>query len=204
MVIDVVNFYPSYSNHVVNNKLVININVLYTGFVAKTHLLSEILGLKMDQNLKKQVLRTFTYGLYAVSCANEGEVNVFTANWLTQVSFDPPLLAVSVEKISKSLPMILRSRKFTVNVLRSGDRELAGKLGKSALRDPDKLVNVAFHPGLNGCPILEVALAWVACETHNTVEAGDSTLIIAEVIDVGMLGEGQPLTMAEAGFRHAG
>ena len=158
----------------------------------------------MDPNLKKQVLRTFTYGLYAVSCANEGEVNIFTANWLTQVSFDPPLLAVSVEKISKSLPMILRSRKFTVNVLRSGDRELAGKLGKSALQDPDKLVNIPFHPGLNGCPILDNALAWVACEIRNTVEAGDSTLIIAEVIDVGMLGEGQPLTMAEAGFRHAG
>src|SRR5438132_2117345 len=124
--------------------------------------------LSMDLNLKKQVLRTFTYGLYAVSCADEGEVNIFTANWLTQVSFDPPLLAVSVENISKSLPMILRSRKFTVNVLRSGDRELAGKLGKSALRDPDKLVNIAFHPGSNGCPILDVALAWVACEIRNT------------------------------------
>ena len=56
----------------------------------------------MDPNLKKQVLRTFTYGLYAVSCADEGEVNIFTANWLTQVSFDPPLLAVSVENLSKS------------------------------------------------------------------------------------------------------
>jgi flavin reductase (DIM6/NTAB) family NADH-FMN oxidoreductase RutF len=158
----------------------------------------------MDSNLKKQVLRTFTYGIYAVSCANEGEVNLFTANWLTQVSFDPPLLAVSVEKISKSLPMILRSRKFTVNILRSGDRELAGKLGKSALRDPDKLANIPFHLGLNGCPILDNALAWVDCEARNTVEAGDSTLVIAEVIDVGMLGEGQPLTMNEAGFRHAG
>jgi flavin reductase (DIM6/NTAB) family NADH-FMN oxidoreductase RutF len=158
----------------------------------------------MDPNLKKQVLRMFTYGLYAVSCANEGEVNVFTANWLTQVSFDPPMVAVSVENISKSLPMILRSRKCTVNVLRSGDRELAGKLGKSALQHPDKLVNITFHLGLNGCPILDDALAWVACELRNTVEAGDSTLIIAEVIDVGMLGEGQPLTMAEAGFRHAG
>jgi flavin reductase (DIM6/NTAB) family NADH-FMN oxidoreductase RutF len=158
----------------------------------------------MDPNLKKQVLRTFTYGLYAVSCANEGEVNVFTANWLTQASFDPPLLAISVEKISKSLPMILRSRNFTVNVFRSGDRELAAKLGKSALQHPDKLVNIPFHPGLNGCPILEDALAWVACEIRNTVDAGDSTLIIAEVIDVGMLNEGHPLTMAEAGFRHAG
>jgi flavin reductase (DIM6/NTAB) family NADH-FMN oxidoreductase RutF len=158
----------------------------------------------MDLNLKKQVLRTFTYGLYAVSCANEGDINLFTANWLTQVSFDPPLLAVSVEKISKSLSMILHSRNYTVNVLRSGDRELAGKLGKSALKHPDKLLNIPFHLGLNGCPILDDALAWIACEVRNTADAGDSTLIIAEVIDTGMLSEGQPLTMAEAGFRHAG
>jgi flavin reductase (DIM6/NTAB) family NADH-FMN oxidoreductase RutF len=158
----------------------------------------------MDQKLKKQVLRTFTYGLYAVSCANEGEVNVFTANWLTQASFDPPFLVVSVENKSKSLPMILRSRKFTVNILRSGDRELAGKLGKSALQHPDKLANITFHPGPNGCPILEDALAWAACEIIHTTEAGDSTLIVAEVVDVGILGEGQPLTMAEAGFFHAG
>ncbi len=158
----------------------------------------------MEPTLKKQVLRTFTYGLYAVSCADEGEVNIFTANWLTQVSFNPPLLAVSIENISKSLPMILRSRILTVNVLRSGERELAGQLGKSALQRPDKLENIAFHLGANGCPILDNALAWVACTIRHTVEAGDSTLIVAEVVDVGMLSEGQPLTMVEAGFRHAG
>src|SRR5205823_12161898 len=103
----------------------------------------------MDLNLKKQVLRTFTYGLYAVSCADEGEVNIFTANWLTQVSFDPPLIPVSVENVTKSLPMILRSRNFTVNVLRSGPRELPAKLGKSALRQPDKLAGVGYDIGAN-------------------------------------------------------
>ena len=158
----------------------------------------------MDPATKKKVLRTFTYGLYAVSCASEGEVNVFTANWLTQVSFEPPLIAVSVENTSKSLPMILRSRVFTVNVLRSGSRELAGKLGKSALQHPEKLSGVEYDLGANGCPILHEALAWIACEVRNTAPAGDSTLIVAEVVDVGILGEGQALTMAEAGFRHAG
>jgi flavin reductase (DIM6/NTAB) family NADH-FMN oxidoreductase RutF len=158
----------------------------------------------MDATTKKQVLRTFTYGLYAVSCADEGEVNIFTANWLTQASFEPSLLAISVENDSKSLPMIQRSRKFTVNVLRSGQRELAGKLGKSAMQHPDKLAGVEYIPGSNGCPVLRDALAWVACEVRHTVEAGDSTVIIVEVVDVGMLGEGQPLTMNEAGFRHAG
>jgi flavin reductase (DIM6/NTAB) family NADH-FMN oxidoreductase RutF len=72
------------------------------------------------------------------------------------------------------------------------------------LQHPDKLAKITFHPGPNACPILEDALAWVACEVIHTVEAGDSTLIVAVVADVGMLGEGQPLTMAEAGFRHAG
>lgn len=158
----------------------------------------------MDPQIKKQALRTFTYGLYAVSCADAGEVNAFTANWLSQVSFDPPLVAVSIENNTKSLPMIQRSRAFLINVLRSGDRELAGQLGKSALKQPDKLKSVAYTPGPGGAPILEAALAWVACEVKHTIEAGDSTLVVAEVVDAGVLGEGQPLTMNEAGFRHAG
>jgi flavin reductase (DIM6/NTAB) family NADH-FMN oxidoreductase RutF len=158
----------------------------------------------MDAKTKKQALRAFTYGLYAISCADEGEVNIFTANWLTQISFEPPLLALSVENDSKSLPMIQRSRKFTVNVLHSGQRELAGKLGKSAIYHPEKLADIEYTLGANGCPLLTGALAWVACEVRHSVEAGDSTLFVAEVVDVGMLGEGQSLTMKEAGFRHAG
>src|SRR6266568_6306889 len=140
----------------------------------------------MDPNIKRQVLRTFTYGLYIVSCADEGEVNAFTANWLSQASFDPPLLMISVENASKSLPMILHSGVFTVNVLRSGSRELAGKLGKSAVRQPDKLAGIDYKRGTNGCPILHEALAWVACKVLHTVSAGDSTLIVAEVVDTGM------------------
>jgi flavin reductase (DIM6/NTAB) family NADH-FMN oxidoreductase RutF len=165
----------------------------------------------MDPQVKKQALRTFTYGLYAVSCANEDEVNAFTANWLSQVSFEPPLIAVSIENDTKSLPMIQRSRTFLINVLRTDgqdstkpNRGLAAQLGKSALKVPDKLENIAWTPGPGGAPILRDALAWVACKVLHTVEAGDSTLVVGEVVDAGVLGEGAPLTMNEAGFRHAG
>lgn len=158
----------------------------------------------MDPLIKKQALRLFTYGLYVVTCAEGNEVNAFTANWLTQVSFEPPLLAVSVENDSKSLPMILHSRRFAVNVLRSGQRELAGKLGKSALKQPGKLNDVELDTLPNGYIALRTALAWVACELRQTTPAGDSTLLVAEIVDAGILAEGQPLTMAEAGFRHAG
>lgn len=158
----------------------------------------------MDPTIKKQALRLFTYGLYVVMCDDGNTVNGFTANWLTQVSFEPPLLAISVENDSKSLPMILQSGKLTVNVLRSGQRELAGALGKSALKQPNKLDSITYSSPMKGYPILHDGLAWVACDVRESVKAGDSTVIIAEVIDAGILAEGQPLTMNEAGFRHAG
>lgn len=158
----------------------------------------------MDPAIKKQALRLFTYGLYVIMCADGENVNGFTANWLTQVSFEPPLVAVSVENDSKSLPMIVQSGKFTVNVLRSGQRELAGALGKSAVKYPNKLDGIAYSVPTDGYPVLNEALAWVACNVRQSVEAGDSTIVIADVVNVGILAEGQPLTMNEAGFRHAG
>jgi flavin reductase (DIM6/NTAB) family NADH-FMN oxidoreductase RutF len=158
----------------------------------------------MDPAIKKQALRTITYGLYIVMCREGEEVNGFTANWLTQVSFEPPLLAVSIENTAKSLPMILNSQHFTVNVLRTGQRSLAGTLGKSAYKHPEKLSGIDYTLNEQGYPVLSAALSWVACEVRQTAPAGDSTLVIAEVIDAGVITEGQPLTMVETGFRHAG
>ncbi len=160
----------------------------------------------MDLAIKKQALRHFTYGLYEVTCAEGNEVNAFTANWLTQVSFEPPLLAVSVENNSKSLPMIERTRKFAISVLHKGTEQvkLAGALGKSAMKHPDKMAGIAYTVQENGYVTLDDALSWVACEVRQTVPAGDSTLLVAEVVDVGVIREGEPLTMREAGFRHAG
>ena len=120
----------------------------------------------MDTAVKKQVLRQFTYGLYVVMCVENNVVNAFTANWLSQVSFEPLLLVLSVENNSKSLSMIEGSGKFTVNVLRSGQRELAGALGKSAIKFPDKLQNVSYTINEAGHPILQEALGWAACEVR--------------------------------------
>lgn len=160
----------------------------------------------MDPAVKKQALRTFTYGLYIVMSKEGNDVNAFTANWLTQVSFEPSLLALSIENDAKSLSMIQQSGAFTINVLSSepSGRDLAGKLGKSYQKHPDKLSGVNYTLEQNTYPILQGALSWVACEVLNSVPAGDSTLIIAEVIDAGLLTEGEPLTMKAAGFRHAG
>ncbi|HEU5441289.1 MAG TPA: flavin reductase family protein [Ktedonobacterales bacterium] len=158
----------------------------------------------MDETAKKEALRLFTYGLYAITAGTHDDWSAFTANWLTQVSFDPPLVALSVENDSHSLPIIQRTRRFVVNVFAADQRELAGALGKPYRRHPEKAAGLAVEMTPSGCPALTEALAWVQCEVENEMPAGDSTLMLARVIEARVLREGEPLTMRAAGFKHAG
>ena len=158
----------------------------------------------MDQAAKKKILRQFTYGLYAVTVAEGEQFNAFTANWLSQASFEPPMLMLSVENASHSIDIIRRTKLFVVNVFATGQKELAGQLGRPFARNPHKLDGINYHLGANGCPILEDALGWLECRVTGEVPAGDSTVFIAEIVEAAELKEGLPLTMNEAGFRHSG
>jgi flavin reductase (DIM6/NTAB) family NADH-FMN oxidoreductase RutF len=158
----------------------------------------------MDEAAKKEALRLFTYGLYAVSCGDERRRNAFTANWLSQVSFDPPLVVVSVENASVSLPIIRSTGRFAVNVYGAEQRDLAGKLGKSYQKHPDKLEGLRWDVGERGCPVLLNTIAHVECEVVSETPAGDSTLVLGRVVGARVLRKDEPLTMLAAGFKHAG
>ena len=158
----------------------------------------------MDDAVKKEALRLFTYGLYAVSVEADGQRNAFTANWLSQVSFDPPLVALSIQNDAVTLPLARAAGRYVVNVFDANQRELAGKLGRSLSRTPDKLAEIAFGATASGQPYLLDTLGWVEVAIENEAPAGDSVLLIGRVVDAGMLRHDEPLTMRAAGFRHAG
>jgi flavin reductase (DIM6/NTAB) family NADH-FMN oxidoreductase RutF len=158
----------------------------------------------MDEAVKKEVLRLFTYGLYAITTGDEERWNAFTANWVSQVSFDPPLVAVSVENDSVSLPIIRRSGHFAVNVYGAEQRDLSGTLGKTLAKSPEKLASVRTEIGETGCPVLTETLGWIECLVENEMPAGDSTLVLGRVVAARAYRPGEPLTMRAAGFRHAG
>ncbi len=159
----------------------------------------------MDDALKKAVLRMFTYGLYAVTAKHGADLSVMTANWLTQCSFEPPLLMLAVESDSHTRQVIESSRAFAINLYESGQRELAGNLGRTFGKHPEKIAAVIWKPGpLTGSPLLDSALAWVECKIVSRLPAGDHILFVAEVVEVGLNRDGAPLTLKEAGFKYAG
>jgi flavin reductase (DIM6/NTAB) family NADH-FMN oxidoreductase RutF len=159
----------------------------------------------MDNALKKTVLRMFTYGLYAVAARHGGMMSAMTVNWITQCSFDPPMLMLAVETDSHSRQVIEASGAFAASIYETGQRELAGKLGMTTAKHPGKTEGLNWNSGpATGSPLLDSALGWVECKVVNSLPAGDHILFVAEVVEVGLNREGTPLTLKETGFKYAG
>jgi flavin reductase (DIM6/NTAB) family NADH-FMN oxidoreductase RutF len=161
----------------------------------------------LDMQAKETALRQLTTGMLIVGSKGAGdEVNAMTANWVMQVSFHPPLVAVAVEQDAHTRALIDAGRVFSINVVRSGpDAEaLVGKFVKPAKRAGNKLEDEEFTTGETGAPLLAKALSWFECRVVNRVEIGDHVLYVGEVVGAGLNGEGQPSTLTELGWHYGG
>lgn len=160
----------------------------------------------LDPEVRKKILRAITYGLYAITAHHNGERGVFTANWLSQASFDPPVVMLSVENDSSTLPLIEQSGRFVICPLKSDQRDLAAALGKPKARAGDKFdaLSLQTTETASGDLALSDSLGYVVCEVRSAVPAGDSIVFVADVVEIASFSDEAPLEMRAAGFRHAG
>jgi flavin reductase (DIM6/NTAB) family NADH-FMN oxidoreductase RutF len=128
------------------------------------------------------LFRRVTTGVYVIGVAEGERRNAFTAAWFTQVSFDPLLLALSVNPEHASYPLLLGGGGFVVNVLRRDQLRLAEAFGTRSGRDQDKLAGIPWHPAPSGAPILTGALAWIDCRLHDRFRAGDHEIILVRPV----------------------
>lgn len=139
-----------------------------------------------------------TLGVYVIGVMDAGRRDGFTAAWVMQVSFDPLLLALSINPGNASYPLLRTGGGFTVSVLRQGQLELARRFGTQSGRDHDKLAGLRWRPGRKGAPILEDALAYFECELTGTMPSGDHELVLGRVIDGGILThDAEPMAYAD-------
>ena len=171
-----------------------------------------------DEGKLREIMSSMVYGLYIVGSLVDDEADGMIADWVMQVSFRPRQLAVALERDARTLQNIRATGQFTVNFLSqtaSGmalaakfaqpylDAKIAGRVGTATHVHP-KLDGVRHMRASNGCPVLDDALAWLACEARNFIDAGDHVLVIGEVVDGGRLREGEPLTSFFTGWNYSG
>jgi len=141
----------------------------------------------MDANAKKTALRMIPYGLYVLTAkGKDGAVTAATVNWVTQASFAPPLVVVGVKADSHPHPVIKEAKAFALNVLGKDQGPTAFTFFKPATVEGQKISGEPFHTGSTGAPILDRAPAFVECRLVESIERGDHSIFVGEVVEAGV------------------
>jgi flavin reductase (DIM6/NTAB) family NADH-FMN oxidoreductase RutF len=158
----------------------------------------------MDPHQKKKALRMVSYGLYVVTAHAGEKYAAGTVTWLSQCSFEPPLVMAGIRRDSALYKVIKSSHAFAVHVVGKSQKKLATTFFKTAEVDGAKLSGHEFSTGKTGSPVLADAAAWFECRVVDEMKHGDHSVFVAEVVAAGVRREEEPLTVRAAGFAYGG
>lgn len=151
-----------------------------------------------DSGRYRDVIGHFATGVTIVTCAGTSGPAGMTTNAVASLSIDPLLLLVCFDNTSRTLPVVRETRRFAVNVLRAGQEELARVFAsKRVAREKFEAVT---HTVAHGVPVLDDALAWLACYLREMHPGGDHTIGVGSVTHMEADGAGDPLVFFRGGY----
>lgn len=132
----------------------------------------------------RTTLGQFASGVVVATGCLDGEPAGFAAQSFTSLSLEPPLVALCPARSSQSWPKLRDSGSFCINILSESQRAICELFARTGI---DKFAGIEWRPGITGSPVLAEALAFVDCELMEEHDAGDHSIAVGRVRDLGVL-----------------
>jgi flavin reductase (DIM6/NTAB) family NADH-FMN oxidoreductase RutF len=145
----------------------------------------------------RRVLGHFPTGVTVITAAGtDGPVGLAVGSFAS-VSLDPPLVVFFAGRGSSSWPKIEAAGWFSVNILADSQEEVSRRF---ASKGDDKFGGLGWSPAASGAPLIDGVLAWIDCEIHQVVDAGDHVGVLGRVRELDVSTEGGPLLFYRGGY----
>jgi flavin reductase (DIM6/NTAB) family NADH-FMN oxidoreductase RutF len=146
----------------------------------------------------------FATGVAVVtSLGADGQPVGTTANAVSSLSLDPPLVLVCFDRSSETLAAIHGHGAFVVNVLAAPQRHLSVNFARPGLAAAWD--GVPHRPGRTGSPRLHDVLAALECTVEYRLPGGDHEIVVGRVREVETAGDGaEPLLFWRGGYAGLG
>jgi flavin reductase (DIM6/NTAB) family NADH-FMN oxidoreductase RutF len=160
----------------------------------------------MDEGAKTSLLRSIPYGLFAATTVSpEGDDHVFLLSWVTQASFEPPLLACCVHADSTAHDHLADDdRPIAINILSEQQTDLAHELLEGPEFGPDEVAGTPYKRAANGCALLPETIGGIEARVQTVAEGGDHDVLIVRIEEAHEFEDGEPLTHESSGMTYAG
>lgn len=126
-----------------------------------------------------------------------GKMNGIAVAWITRVSGDPPMVAVSIGKTRYSHDLLKKAELFGICIMKKSARDVVKFFGTKSGREVNKFDNYDYLLSKNGTPILTDSVAFIECKISSTADAGDHTLFIGEIVDKKLYEDEEPMLYGE-------
>lgn len=138
----------------------------------------------IDPTLKRS-LGQMIKGVEVVGAHHDGVTRAYCSHWVTQVSFEEPIVMASVSPKHDTFPLIVGSGEFAVSIL-AGDQVDIGQYfsypGRKFRYIADEYLETI--PGTE-LPVVRNCIAWLRCAVFQQMAMEDHQLFFARVVDVG-------------------
>ncbi|ULE33826.1 flavin reductase family protein [Mycobacterium sp. IDR2000157661] len=146
----------------------------------------------------RRVYGCFPSGVTAVCALLDGVPVGMAASSFTPVSVDPPLVSVCVQNSSTTWPRLRSRLRLGVSVLAEDHGEACLSLSRKV---GDRFATVRWIHQPSGSVFVHGASAWLDCRVHAEVPAGDHTIVLLEICELGADPEKMPLVFHHSRFR---
>lgn len=147
-----------------------------------------------------ETLNAVTWAIPNVLCLigsrSDDEWNGMTQSWVTQVSMEPVLIAISVDRKAVTNRLIHAGGAFSVNLWDRDDTKVFRTFSKPATRIGSTLNDRPVREGVTGVPVFEEAVAWLECRVAQAIDVGTHDLFLGEVVDAGFREGGREMAVA--------
>src|SRR3954453_3989941 len=146
----------------------------------------------------RAALGAYATGVTVVTAIGENGPSGATANAVTSLSLNPPMMLACLDRDSRTLTSVRAQGRFGVNALAAGQEELARRF---SAKDPEpaKWETVEWSES-EDLPRLAGALLWVACELRDLIDGGDHLILTGSVLAVEAAGA-HPLLFHRGAYR---
>jgi flavin reductase (DIM6/NTAB) family NADH-FMN oxidoreductase RutF len=139
----------------------------------------------MSRSDAAKLFKTLDRELWVVTAQAGSRRGGLIATFVSNSSLVPesPRVVVGLAKHHYTWGLVEASRAFVLHLVGEDQLQRVWHFGLQSGRDCDKLDGVATRVGVTGGPILQDAPAWLECQVEVSVDIGDRTLYLAEVVD---------------------
>lgn len=157
--------------------------------------------------IRTDALRMLSNGVYVLTTCLEDTLHVASVTWVTQVSFQPPLVLVALQKNSRLVHAVRRAHRYALNILEAGQQAIAADFFQhlTVPVDSPTLGAFSYRAGASRCPLLMDAAAWLECRYAAEPETpGDHSLVLGEVVGAGVRRQAAPLVLGNTPWSYGG